>query len=78
MKTNLKLFSLFLLVGLLGALVSGCTANITRNADGSLTVETSMTAESLQVRDPGRHRRSLDPEPDGTTGARLYQRQRGT
>ena len=49
MKTNLKLFSLFLLVGLLGALVSGCTANITRNADGSLTVETSMTAESLQA-----------------------------
>ena len=49
MKTNLKLFSLFLLVGLLGALVSGCSANITRNADGSLTVETSMTAESLQA-----------------------------
>ena len=49
MKTNLKLFSLFLLVGLLGALVSGCTANITRNADGSLTIETSMTAESLQA-----------------------------
>jgi hypothetical protein len=48
MKTSIKLFSLFLLVGLLGALVSGCSANITRNPDGSLTVETSMTGESLQ------------------------------
>jgi osmotically-inducible protein OsmY len=48
MKTNFKLFTLFLLVGLLGALVSGCAATITRNADGSLTVETTMTGESLQ------------------------------
>ena len=49
MKHNLKLFALFLLVGLLGTLVSGCAATITRNDDGSLTVETSMTAESLQA-----------------------------
>lgn len=49
MKNSFKLLSLILLLGLLGALVSGCTANITRNADGSLTVETSMTAESLQT-----------------------------
>jgi hypothetical protein len=48
MKNSFKLLSLILLLGPLGALVSGCTANITRNADGSLTVETSMTAESLQ------------------------------
>ena len=49
MKHNLKLFALFLLVGLLGTLVSGCAATITRNDEGSLTVETSMTAESLQA-----------------------------
>ena len=47
MKHNLKLFSLILLVGLLGVLVSACTATITRNDDGSLTVETSMAADSL-------------------------------
>ena len=49
MKNKLKLFTLFLLVGMLSTLVSGCAANITRNADGSLTIETSMTAESLQA-----------------------------
>jgi hypothetical protein len=48
MKHNFKLLSLIALIGLLGALASGCTANISRNPDGSLTVETSMTAESLQ------------------------------
>ena len=49
MKRNLKLFSLFLLVGLFSVLVSGCAATITRNNDGSLTVESTMTAESLQA-----------------------------
>jgi hypothetical protein len=49
MKNNFKLFSLIVLMGLLGALASGCVANISRNADGSLTVETTMTAESLQA-----------------------------
>jgi hypothetical protein len=48
MKTNLKLIVSILVFGLLGVLVSGCAATITRNADGSLTVETSMTADSLQ------------------------------
>lgn len=48
MKNKIKFLSLILLVSLLGAMVSGCSANITRNEDGSLTVETSMTAESLQ------------------------------
>lgn len=45
MKNKIKFISLFLLVGL----VSACSANITRNEDGSLTVETTMTAESLQT-----------------------------
>ena len=49
MKNKFKLLSLILLVGLLGALVSGCAANITRNEDGSLTIETSMPADSLQA-----------------------------
>jgi hypothetical protein len=48
MKNSFKLLSLILILGLLGALVSGCTANITRNADGSLMVETTMTGKSLQ------------------------------
>jgi hypothetical protein len=47
-KTN-KLFTLLFLVGFFGLLSAGCAAIITRNPDGSLTVETSMNAESLQV-----------------------------
>jgi len=49
MKHNLKLFSIILIVGLFATLVSSCSANIARNEDGSLTVQTSMTAESLQA-----------------------------
>ena len=45
MKNNFKLITSFVLM----VLVGGCAANITRNADGSLTIETSMTAESLQT-----------------------------
>ena len=48
MNKHFKLISLILLAGLLCSLVSGCSADISRNEDGSLTVETSMTAESLQ------------------------------
>jgi hypothetical protein len=70
MKNSFKLLSLILLLGLLGTLVSGCTANITRNADGSLTVETSMTAESLQaeiqaaIADPLIQNMTAQLEPD--------------
>jgi hypothetical protein len=49
MKNKFKFLSLILPVTLLGVLVSSCAANITRNEDGSLTVETSMPAESLQT-----------------------------
>ena len=49
MKNKFKILSLILLTSLLGALISGCAANITRNEDGSLKIETSMPAESLQT-----------------------------
>ena len=48
MKSNLKLIVSIFVFGLLSALVSGCSANITRNADGSLTVATTMSASDLQ------------------------------
>jgi len=49
MKPKLRTISILVLAALVGLLLSACQANITRNEDGSLRVETSMTETALQT-----------------------------
>src|SRR3989304_7569409 len=49
MKSTRTTISIIILAGLMGVLLSACQANITRNEDGSLRVETSMTEAALQT-----------------------------
>jgi hypothetical protein len=49
MKTNRWIIPTLLLTALLGMLLSACQATISRNEDGSLRIESSMTEEALQT-----------------------------
>lgn len=49
MKPTRWTIAILILSTLMGLLLSACQANITRNPDGSLRVETSMTEASLQT-----------------------------
>ncbi len=49
MNTTRKTFILIILAALTAPLLSACQANITRNPDGSLRVETTMTEAALQT-----------------------------
>lgn len=48
MKPKLQTLAILTLAALLSLLLSACQATITRNADGSLRVETTMTEAALQ------------------------------
>ena len=49
MKSKRITISILTLAALMGLLLSSCQASITRNEDGSLRVETSMTEAALQT-----------------------------
>jgi hypothetical protein len=49
MKNKIKTTFVLSFIGLLALLMSACETNITRNADGSLSIQTTITQQELQT-----------------------------